>query len=244
MKEIAEWFAGARWRATLAHALMALVMMLPALLIAQPWLGVLWVAAWFWSREKTQHEYRLKGDASTATVWSRGYWPGEWERASLREFLVPVGVAFVLALAVAQAGVTVADLMIGAAYAAQAATERTPFSYDWITYLWVFAVAAGGGFVSFIRKVKEGTTRAFNFTELIGELVTSAFAGLLTFWMCRWANVDELLSAIFIAITGHMGSRAIFVAERVAEKWFSSRVGVIITDTDAPKPVPDPAQKP
>src|SRR5689334_12812881 len=99
------------------------------------------------------------------------------------------------------------DLLIGAAYAAQAAMERTPFSYDVFTYLWVIAVASAGGVVSFMRKFREGHVRAFNFVEFIGEVVTSAFVGIVTFWMCRWANIDELLSAVFIAVTGHMGSR-------------------------------------
>jgi hypothetical protein len=114
--------------------------------------------------------------------------------------------------------------------AAEAAAARTPFSYDTITYLWVLAWAMAGGFVNFMRKLRDGEVRAFNFAELIGELFTSAFVGVLTFYLCEWAGVNPLLSAVFISITGHMGSRALFIAEEIAQKWFEKRAGVIITD--------------
>ena len=71
--------------------------------------------------------------------------------------------------------------------------------------------------MNFVRKVKDGTSRAFNIPEFVGELVTSGFAGLITFWMCEWSNVSPLLSAVLIGISGHMGSRAIFQIEKWAE---------------------------
>jgi hypothetical protein len=48
--------------------------------------------------------------------------------------------------------------------------------------------------------------------------VTSAFAGLITFWLCEWAVVHPLLTAALVGISGHMGSRAIFKLERLAER--------------------------
>ena len=95
--------------------------------------------------------------------------------------------------------------------------EKDPSTYTLLTYLWVTGLAALGGFVNFARKVSRGQARAFNFTELIGELVTSGFAGLLTFWLCEWSGVAPLLSAVLIGISGHMGSRAIFKLEKFAE---------------------------
>ena len=61
--------------------------------------------------------------------------------------------------------------------------EKSPEAYSFITYGWVFALAILGGVVSFMRKLQEGHTRVFNLVEFIGEIVTSAFAGVLTFWM-------------------------------------------------------------
>ncbi len=100
--------------------------------------------------------------------------------------------------------------------------EKDPSNYSLITYLWVLGLSTLGGAVSFARKVREGTARAFNLTELVGELITSGFAGLLTFWLCEWSGVSPLLSAVLIGISGHMGSRAIFRMEKWAEDKFGS----------------------
>lgn len=98
--------------------------------------------------------------------------------------------------------------------------EKDPLNYGVVTYLWVFALAMLGGAVSFARKLRDGVSRAFNFSEFIGELVTSGFAGLLTFWLCEAADINKLVSAVLIGISGHMGSRAIFRVEKWAEERF------------------------
>lgn len=102
--------------------------------------------------------------------------------------------------------------------------EKDPTNYSWITYTWVMLVAAAGGAVNFQRKMREGAARAFNLTEFIGELFTSAFAGVLTFWLCEWQGIASLLSAVLIAISGHMGSRAIFGIEKWAEKRYIGKL--------------------
>lgn len=99
----------------------------------------------------------------------------------------------------------------------------TPFAYDVLTYLWVIALSAAGGLVSFLRKMREGHARAFNVVELLGEVFTAGFAGLLTFWLCEAANMNELVQAVFIGIAGHMGSRAIFLFEKWAEARFPAK---------------------
>lgn len=100
--------------------------------------------------------------------------------------------------------------------------EKDPLTYSTLTYLWVLILAAIGGAVNFIQKLKAGTARAFNLTELFGELMTSGFAGLLTFWLCEAAELNKLISAVLIGISGHMGSRAIFRLEKWAEDKFES----------------------
>lgn len=111
------------------------------------------------------------------------------------------------------------------------AGERGPFDYHFLTYLWVFAVSAFAGLVSFFRKVRQGKARAFNIAELVGELATSALAGLLTFWLCEWGSVDKLLSAVCIAVSGHMGTRAIFLLEKTFEAK-AARLGLSADDED------------
>lgn len=96
--------------------------------------------------------------------------------------------------------------------------EKDPSTYSLITYAWVILLAAAGGAVNFIQKVRDGTSRSFNFTELIGEIFTSAFAGIITFYLCEWSGTPALLTAALVGISGHMGSRAIFRLEKFLEK--------------------------
>ena len=100
--------------------------------------------------------------------------------------------------------------------------EKDPTSYALVTYLWVVILSATGGFVSFYRKVQRGLANPFNITELIGELITSGFAGVLIFWLCEWSQLNPLLTAVFVGIGGHMGARAIFQLEQWASSKFSS----------------------
>lgn len=97
--------------------------------------------------------------------------------------------------------------------------DKDPTSYSLLTYAWVFLLAMLGGVVNFVRKLQQGHVRAFNFVEFIGEIVTSAFAGVITFWLCENANMSPLLTAAFVGVSGHMGSRAIFMAEN----WLKSK---------------------
>jgi len=91
---------------------------------------------------------------------------------------------------------------------------------DLLTYAWVFCLAMLGGAASFVGRVRSGQSKYSNIVELIGELVVSSFAGLVTFFLCRTANFDEMLTAAFIAISGHMGTRIIFKFESYLVKKF------------------------
>lgn len=98
--------------------------------------------------------------------------------------------------------------------------EKSPETYSFLTYGWVFGLAILGGVVSFMRKLEQGHARVFNFVEFIGEIVTSAFAGVLTFWMCEHSGLSPLVTAAFVGISGHMGSRALFMFEAWLTKQF------------------------
>ena len=102
--------------------------------------------------------------------------------------------------------------------------EKDPANYTWLTYTWVIMLSSWGGIVSFMRKRKQGKIRPFNFSELFGEMFTSAGVGVLTFYMCEYSNISPLLSAVFIAVSGHMGSRAVFGLEQVFEEKFGVKL--------------------
>lgn len=87
--------------------------------------------------------------------------------------------------------------------------EKSPETYSLITYAWVFGISAAGGAVAFIRKMRLGHARAFNVAEFVGECTTSAFAGVITFYLCEASGFNQLLTASLVGIAGHMGSRAL-----------------------------------
>lgn len=102
--------------------------------------------------------------------------------------------------------------------------EKDPTTYSLLTYGWVLALASWGGIVNFLRKRKSGDARPFNIVELIGEIVTSAFAGMVTFWLCEASAINGLITAAMVGISGHMGIRAIFAFEIWAEKKFGVKL--------------------
>lgn len=95
--------------------------------------------------------------------------------------------------------------------------DKDPMTYPLITYAWVLFLSGWGGAVSFIRRVKSGQTRPHNIVEFIGEIVTSAFAGVITFYLCEASGISPLMTAVLVAITGHMGTRGIYQLERFVE---------------------------
>lgn len=104
--------------------------------------------------------------------------------------------------------------------APQIAEAAKPAILEPLTYLWVAVLAGWGGIANFCHKLKTGHARPFNIAEFVGELVISSFAGIITYYFCQATHIDGYLSAVLVGISGHMGSRAIFLIERkLFEKW-------------------------
>ena len=98
--------------------------------------------------------------------------------------------------------------------------EKDPTTYSFITYVWIVFLSAWGGAISFLRKRRSGEARPFNLVELVGELMTSGFSGLITFWLCEASAINPLVTAALIGIAGHMGSRGLFALEKWDERKF------------------------
>lgn len=97
---------------------------------------------------------------------------------------------------------------------------KDPLNYPLRQYGFMLGTALLGGLVSWYAKVRKGDIQAASITQLIGELCTSAFAGLLTFWGCEAAGMSPLYTAALVGIAGHMGTRAIAWAEETAKRRF------------------------
>lgn len=107
------------------------------------------------------------------------------------------------------------SVLVGVAYASN---EKDPLDYPLKQYLMMLTVSILGGLVSWYAKIKAGTVKTWNLMHLIGELATSAFAGLLAFWLCAYFDTPPLLMAALVGIAGHMGTRAISVFEQWAAR--------------------------
>lgn len=91
--------------------------------------------------------------------------------------------------------------------------EKDPSNYTFLTYAWVMLLSCSGGIVSYINHMRSEIGLKKILLSLAREVFTSAFAGVITFYICEWGGVDHLLSAVFVAISGHMGTRAIYQIE-------------------------------
>ncbi len=87
---------------------------------------------------------------------------------------------------------------------------KDPATYSWLTYLWVVLISGWGGLVRFMNSMRgsKETTREALLTLAAG-LITSTFVGVLTFWLCELANFKPLSTAVYVAVTGHMGAEAL-----------------------------------
>ena len=77
-----------------------------------------------------------------------------------------------------------------------------------------FAVllAALGGAVQYFNKIdKHGMP--FSFVKLLIEVGTSGFVGIVSFELCDAAGLSWQITAALVAISGHMGARALILIE-------------------------------
>lgn len=111
------------------------------------------------------------------------------------------------------------------------AEPKDPLNYPLKQYGFMLGIALLGGVVSWASKVRAGTLAAWNVMQFVGELATSAFAGLIAFWICEYMNCPPLLTVALVGIAGHMGTRGIVVFEQ----WAQRKWGVNVPDEE-PKP--------
>lgn len=98
--------------------------------------------------------------------------------------------------------------------------DKDPTTIPLLTYAWVIALSVLGGTVNFMRKLQTGHARVFNLLEFVGELVTAGFTGIITFYLFTNAGIDPLMTAAAVGVSGHMGSRALFLIEGWLTKQF------------------------
>lgn len=87
---------------------------------------------------------------------------------------------------------------------------------NWLVQIIPFALAillsCFGGIVNYLNRIDKSGV-AFSFIRLLIEIITSAFVGIISFMLCDYAGLDWSITAAIVAVSGHMGTRALFLIE-------------------------------
>lgn len=111
--------------------------------------------------------------------------------------------------------------------AAQAQAHiRNPLNVTVAEYGLMLGIAIAGGIVTWIRKVRSGEYPAWSIAQLVGEMATSAFAGLLTFWACEAWGAPLMVTACLAGMGGLASSKLLTVAETAAQRYAERRLGI------------------
>ena len=103
---------------------------------------------------------------------------------------------------------------------------KTPVSYSLQEYGIVLGTALLGGMASWYMKVRRGEILVWNLAALIGELCVSAFAGLIAFWLCEYANFNPLLTSAIVGMSGHAGAKGLNWLEVMGQRVVEKKLGI------------------
>lgn len=117
-------------------------------------------------------------------------------------------------------------LAVGFGAAAQTTKHTDPLDVPMRQYGFLLAFALVGGFASWYRKVRAGEVKPGQLGHLVGELAISAFAGMVAFMLCMWADLPTPLTAALVGMSGHMGARALDWIEKAIVRRADAAAGV------------------
>lgn len=103
---------------------------------------------------------------------------------------------------------------------------KSPLSYSLREYGVILGIALLGGLAAWFRRVRKGEADMLNISALIGELAISAFAGLISFWICESFGLSPLVTAAVAGMAGHAGGNGITWLERVGKRYAEKRFGL------------------
>lgn len=100
------------------------------------------------------------------------------------------------------------------------------FTKNFMVILWVSALSTLGAVTNYIRKIKSGRIERFSISELIGDITISFFLGVTTYFVCKGAGLDEYLTAGFVGLVSHMGTRGLIILEDLIPRFICKHLGI------------------
>jgi hypothetical protein len=94
---------------------------------------------------------------------------------------------------------------------------------NWGIATWALAVGMSllGGLVSWYSRIKAGHPLVFNFVEFLGESVTSAFVGLMSFMILDSFGYPWGICAAAAGISGNMAPKLLCMVKQMIEDRFN-----------------------
>lgn len=105
------------------------------------------------------------------------------------------------------------------------AVVKDPLNFSLRQYGLILCLSIFGGIVSWYAKVRKGEASVTSIGGMIGEVTTSAFAGLIAFYLCEFANLAPLLTAACAGMAGHAGPRGVAILETYLQRKVELLVG-------------------
>jgi len=89
----------------------------------------------------------------------------------------------------------------------------------WLSTLLISALATAAQYAA---KVRAG--EAFAWRSLILDAVICIFVGIVTHLVCSWQGMDGIGRSVLVAISAHMGTRAMMQYERLRDRMLGLEV--------------------
>ncbi len=83
-----------------------------------------------------------------------------------------------------------------------------------VPFLFACMLSAAGGAVRYLNAVNRSAA-SFRLSMFFIEIFTSAFTGVVVYELCDYASLSWSATAAIVAISGHMGVRALSTVERM-----------------------------
>lgn len=87
-------------------------------------------------------------------------------------------------------------------------TKTTEVTFPWFSMIGAFLLATFGGVVHYLQSLIS-SKRTWSLLSFVVESFTSGFVGILAFFLCEYVGLSHYPTAFIVAMTGHMGAKAI-----------------------------------